>query len=287
MPLSGQCSDAHTAIIYWKLGGDIIYTSGVFFIDILDHEISQISALGQIVNIVVMDSNGEVIDCCPDGYHYDPQQLACMPGVPEGPAPPPQCPPGFHWDDLLQSCVPDVIPIPVPIPEPEPPEGGGGCCDDDFNQQLGAIMYAIYRVLVEILAAERKEKPVPLDECCVKLVAGLTAIANAINIIAIDLTKPGPPPPTPPSLTPIVDALDAINTTLGEMNGKPPLDLTPVVEAIDRQTAVQERIEEDLRSALNATPVLPPDPRAKVKAMADYLVANYAFDAGAAQIVTG
>jgi hypothetical protein len=89
----------------------------------------------------------------------------------------------------------------------------------------------------------------------------------------------------PPDLTPVVTELACLCESLKAIAALPPLDLAPLVTAIEDLKAATAAGDQAIVDALTSTPTLPPDPRAKVAAFAQYLVDNYAFDAGEAQIV--
>jgi hypothetical protein len=287
MSLSGACEGATTAIIYWRTGGPIVYTAGPMFIDVLEYEMGQVQTYGEIESIVVMNASGGVIDCCPDGYQYDPAQLACVPAPkkePPPPKPPPEPPPtctdGFHWDDTIGACVPDMLPGGPPLPLP-PECGGDGC---DWSQQVGIYLTVIVDILIKI--QEQPEKPGPnIEKCCTEVVGALKSITGVLTLIANELGKPAPPGGPPPDFAAIVAALDSIGTAIANLKEEAPLDLTPVIQAIDRLDTATTNGDDAIAKAISGLLGPIPNPRPKFLAIMDYEQGIGAISAEAAQIL--
>jgi hypothetical protein len=235
MPIFGDCADATRANIHWSLGGDIVYQSGVFFIEHLEANMSMIAALGQIIGIEILDSNGQIVACCPDGYHLNPDHLTCEPDL-VAPGPNPPDPGPTPWIPIPIPPIPIPIP-PIPIPgppEPQPPECGGDDCD--WHQQIGYYLTIIVEILLKITVPPEPPEPTPTDECCLKMLPIIASIQIALQSIATAIANATGGGSTPPDLEPVVIALLDIRTAIENLPAPAPVDFTTVVQALDRLT---------------------------------------------------
>jgi hypothetical protein len=142
-------------------------------------------------------------------------------------------------------------PPPPPPPPPSPPPGGGGGGNGDLIQEL-----------IACLCDETS------DECCAAVVAAISSVVQQLAIIAKALTFGGKPvgPPQPPiDLTPIVNAVEQLVAAVGAIAPGPPVDLTPLVDAVNQvATAIADGpaidvtgIVDQLKTANTMDDVLP------------------------------
>jgi hypothetical protein len=286
MPISGDCADATRANIHWKLGGDIVYQSGVFFIEHLEANMAMIAALGQIVGIEILNSDGQIIACCPDGYHFNPAHLTCEPDiVAPGPNPPDPNPTPIPPVPIPIPIPIPGPPVPIPIPEPQPPECGGDDCD--WHQQIGYYLTIIVEILIKISNPPEPPEPVPNDECCLKLVAVVQSLQVALQNIATAIANAAGKPGTPPDLTPIVTALVGIRTDLDAIKTEMGDDTNALVGAIGSLIEAMPKPDPNLKRIADALEKIASDEDPQGVAIVRNLMSRGALSAELGNLIIG
>ncbi len=173
MATSGpQCDQAVEFNIYWKntTNPDApVFQTDWRNINVYDSSAAEIARVGFAVFVIFRDSAGNVVNCCGDGFTFDPMTQKCQPscGFCEVwdpinykcvPMTPQDCGPNATWDPTTCACVPNPIPETCPagwVWDPQLEQcvlqgsggGGGGdelglCCDA-IVAALGGIMLAL------------------------------------------------------------------------------------------------------------------------------------------------
>jgi hypothetical protein len=212
------------------------------------------------------------------------------------------CQPGYSYDVSTELCWP-IPPPPVPPPGGGTTGGGGGTTgggggttgggggttggDDGNNDEIGDYGDAILAALADIasrIPAQGTEDP---NSCLCQIAPGLAALTSAVTAILASLPAGGAPPATSIDLSGVTAAVDQLVAAVQGINLNippgPGVDLTETNAQLGRAADADQAVAD----AINATPALPADAKAKADALVDYLVANYAFDSGAAQLAKG
>lgn len=306
MPFSGSgCDSATRVIVCFRYPGNNIVCNGSGPISSFDAIIA--GNPFDVDHVISLGADGTPVDCCPFGMSYDPIAGQCNPtGAPPPPPtptcppgqqldsngncvpiPPPPCPDGTSWDPGSETCVPTttgsgsggVTGVVIP-PLPNQDETGD-CCAVTTALLAGILQQLQSMASTQSGGGSSGGSGTP-DACCNQVTAAIVGIMNSLNAILNVLgeilsTAEG----GAPDLSGVIAALDAISASLAGIPAAA-AQIASAISAIPPFDQTQlTRIADDLES----TPGLPPDPSAKVKALLDYLVANYGFDPSVAQII--
>jgi hypothetical protein len=212
------------------------------------------------------------------------------------------CQPGYTYDVATELCWP--IPAPtIPPPGGGTTGGGGGTTgggggqgggggttgggDDGNNDEIGDYGDAILADLDTVVALLQNLGQDDPNGCLCLIAAAVPGITSALTAILASLPTGGAPTTLSINLTGVTAAVEDLVAAVKALNiAAPPatgVDLTETNAQLGRAADADQAVAD----AINATPALPADAKAKADALVDYLVANYAFDSGAAQLAKG
>lgn len=279
----------------------------------------------------IVDDNGNLIcppppgdggagggPTCPPGYTFDPVSELCVPdglgggfgggggggggsaGGGGGTPPPVQCtvpgnvpmvngacPIGYVADPNDEGCCRPIIAAVPPGPLPQPPPPGDG------DDELGECCQLTATYLYYIALALQNLKPSGdggSSACCAQVVGAIAGVSSALGAIAKELpglAAGGPPP----DFSAVTTELKCICDQLAAIKDAKPLDLTPVVNAIDRlrEALPKEATDPNVKRIADVVNDSPPDaPGAaeRTRSLLQLAVDKYGFPADAAQVLT-
>lgn len=197
---------------------------------------NQPGGIAVAVRIRVTDANGNILNCCPDGFGFDSVAGYCK-LLPPKPAPPP--------------------PPPTPPPAPGPPPSLGDGNGDELTIGVDSILLELEQIilLLKQLTGDGS-KPIDYTQCCHAISLGIAALVKVANQISVKLSAPGAPPPPPLDLTAVIaeltcacDNLTAISSSSATVASNLGPGLKSIANAITNQTGTDvSKIVEQLKA---------------------------------------